>query len=470
MTPKTTLLWLRQDLRLSDHPALAFAAARGRVVPVYILDPAEKLGGASLWALGEILKDLSARFEKLGAPLLVREGNPAIVLQNLIKETGADCLAFSRRYEPQARAQEQEIQKKLKIEIQSFNASLLFEPWEIKTKAGSPFKVFTPFYKACYSAPPPSAPLGTIKNIKTIVMPAQAGIPFVFKTEEKWESKFASAWQMTEKAAQERLKHFIDEALVSYKTNRDRPDKDGTSMLSPFLHFGLLSPRQIWFAVQRAMAERTELQASGEVFLKELLWREFSYHLLFHFPDMPEKPLQKSFARFPWRKDDVALKAWQKGETGYPIVDAGMRQLWQTGWMHNRVRMIVASFLVKDLLLPWQEGESWFWDALLDADLANNAASWQWVAGCGADAAPYFRVFNPVLQGKKFDSDGAYIKRYVPELKGLNGSSLHEPWRADRAVLKKAGVILGKNYPKPLVDHAVARKRALESLKKSKKP
>ncbi len=402
---------------------------------VFIRDPNDPWGPGKVAcrALEEALSGLKQGLERLGVSLTVKKGKPLVILKKLALESGADLLVFNRLYEPYARRRDAEIEEKLGVPVKSFNASLLFEPWPVRTKSGGPFKVFTPFAKACRAAPEPETPI----KAKKAVNPA-------------------------EKTAQKRLRHFIDKILPDYHRLRDRPDKDGTSRLSTFLHFGMLGPRQVWCAVRFAMAARPEASAGGEVFLKELLWREFSYHLLFHFPDLPEKPLQKAFAKMPWRKDKKALEAWQRGRTGYPIVDAGMRQLLKEGWMHNRLRMIVASFLVKDLLLPWQEGAAWFWDKLNDADLANNAASWQWVAGCGADVAPFFRIFNPVTQGRKFDPDGAYIRRYVPELKGLKPPFIHEPWNLE-------GRDRIKNYPPPFVDHALARQRALVALKKTKK-
>ncbi len=478
MGKPVTLLWLRQDLRLSDHPALAYAAARGDVLPVYIFDKGDPwpLGGASRWWLAQALADLG----KALPSLVVREGEPFAVLSALAREAGADEVAWSRLYEPYARRRDAAVEEKLKklgVSVRTFNASLLFEPWEIATKAGGPFKVFTPFFKACLGRDV-ARPLGEVEGNRRIKIKETNGTP-AFRlryatarqvagvtVKGKWAGGLKAFWKVGEKAAQERLHLFIDEIMGGYKARRDRPDLDGTSLLSPYLHFGNLSPRQVWYAARHAMAVRKGADQGGEAFLRQLLWREFSFHLLWHFPDLPEKPLQTSFAKFPWRKDASALKAWQKGRTGYPIVDAGMRQLWQTGWMHNRVRMIVGSFLVKDLLLPWQAGQAWFWDTLVDADLANNAFGWQWIGGCGADPAPYFRVFNPVLQGKKFDPNGDYVRRYVPELKGIKGDQVHAPWLLGADTLRAAGAT---DYPKPIVDHGLARKRALEALKKTKK-
>lgn len=470
----TTILWLRQDLRLTDHPALVHAAAAGAVLPVYIreTEAAWPMGAASRWWLHGALAGLAESFEKLGAPLVLRTGAPLDVLRGLCKETGARQVVWSRRYEPSARAQEAHIKQALQaegLEVQSFNAALLFEPWEIQSKTGGPYKVYTPFAKACFAAPPPPVPLKAPRAVKGVsgVRSEKLEDWALRPTQPDWAKDMAAQWQIGEKPAQERLKAFMAGALAAYSRGRDRPDQDGTSKLSPYLHFGHISPRQIWHAVQHASAAHSETAAGAQVYLKELLWREFSVHLLHHFPQLPEKPLQSAFAKFPWRRSGADLRAWQKGQTGYPIVDAGLRQLWREGWMHNRVRMIVGSFLVKDLLLSWREGEDWFWDTLLDADLASNAASWQWIGGCGADAAPYFRVFNPVLQGQKFDPEGAYVRRYVPELAALKGPQIHAPWELDASTLRAAGVVLGKTYPHPLVDHKQARLRALEALKKT---
>jgi len=355
--------------------------------------------------------------------------------------------------------------------VRCFSSSLLFEPETIRTKSGGPFRVYTPFAKACFAAPSPVLPLAGPRKVQGVeAVSSDKLADWALEPQgPDWAAGLRSFSRLTEEAARATLLRFVDERMAAYRDARDSPDRAGTSELSPFLAFGVLSPRQVWAAALLAMEQNPAARAGGEVFLKELLWREFAYHLLFETPSLPEKPLQKAFAALPWRKDKEALRAWQRGQTGYPIVDAGMRQLWQTGWMHNRVRMIVASFLVKDLLLPWQEGEAWFWDTLADADLANNAASWQWVAGCGADAAPFFRIFNPVLQGKKFDPDGAYVRTYVPELKGIKGGALHAPWLLSAESLAESGVILGKNYPKPLVDHAFARDRALSAFRESKK-
>ena len=473
-----TILWLRNDLRLSDHRALRWAAARGPVIPLYILeeDKADPfpLGGASKWWLREALKLLEVDYKKLGVSLILRRGKAEEVLREIIFETKADAVTWHQNYEPYFAKRDEKLIENLRrdnIEIELHQGYLLFDPSVIRTGGGTPFKVFTPFSKACMSAGAVSAPftapktLQGLKNLKSDTLADWQLVP----SKSKWPKGLSAAWQVGEKAAEIQLEKFIEGSLVNYKLGRDRPDKDETSRLSPYLHFGQVSPRQVWCKIQFASAKNSNLGSNVERYLLELLWREFSWHLLVHFPDIPKEPLNKSFAQFPWREDGPALKAWQKGLTGYPIIDAGMRQLWQTGWMHNRVRMITASFLIKDLLIDWRDGAAWFWDTLLDADLASNSASWQWVAGSGADAAPYFRIFNPTLQGQKFDKDGTYVKTYVPELALLDPRYIHEPWLAPPSDLKKAGIRLGDTYPLPIIDHGKARKRALEALKKIKK-
>jgi deoxyribodipyrimidine photo-lyase len=469
MSREPIIVWFRRDLRLTDNPALAAAAATARpVIALYIRDEAGGRwapGAASRWWLHGSLAALAKALKERGAPLILRAGTAEHVLKDMIEASGATAVFWNRCYAPHAIARDTTIKKALqgaRIEAQSFNAALLFEPWTIKTKSGGPYGVFTPFWRACLAQPEPEKPKPAPKaltafqeKLKSDALDEWALLP----TKPDWTGGLSKTWTPGEAGAAARLQAFLADALDDYKTGRDRPDADGTSRLSPHLHFGEIGPRQVWHAVRSRPPS-----ASADTFLKELGWREFSHHLLYHHPKIADAPLRANFTEFPWRRDRKALTAWQRGRTGYPIVDAGMRQLWETGWMHNRVRMIVASFLIKHLLLPWQDGETWFWDTLVDADLANNAASWQWVAGCGADAAPFFRIFNPVLQGEKFDPDGAYVRRFVPELAKLPADVIHKPWSADAAALKKAGVVLGETYPAPLVDHAQARARALAAF------
>ena len=481
MSPAPVLLWFRQDLRLSDHRALAAAIKAGQpIIPVYILDDETpgpwKMGGASRWWLHKSLEALAADLEGLGSRLIFKRGSSRDLIIELMDETGADTMHVSRGYEPWTRKLEEEIAECLEARgrtFRRFQGALLFEPDVPKTKAGGPFRVFTPFYKACLELGPPKGPLPRPGRC----LPSPADWPASDALEDwtllpsslDWAGGIGETWEPGEAGAEERLQRFMDEAMAGYSDKRDRPDIEGTSRLSPHLHFGEISPHRCWQAVEDRLAAEDGGARGGRSFLRELVWREFSYCLLFHWPDLPTKAFRPEFEGFPWGRDERALRAWQRGQTGYPIVDAGMRELWETGWMHNRVRMITASFLIKDLLIPWQEGEAWFWDTLVDADLASNSASWQWVAGSGADAAPYFRVFNPMLQGKKFDPQGDYVRRYVPELAGLSDEHLHAPWEAPKEVLDAAGIKLGETYPRPIVDHRKARQRALQAYEAVKK-
>ncbi len=469
-----TILCFRQDLRLQDNPALAAAVARGEpVVPVFIWDEAGEgnwvPGGASRWWLHHSLAALDAALRERGSRLIVWRGPSGAVLRELIKTTGATAVHWNRRYEPAAIARDTELKTQLGVEAKSFNAALLFEPHTVRNKAGGPFQVFTPYWRHCLTLPveapvklragPLSAPDAWPKSLR---LDELGLLPKI-----KWDKGLAAAWQPGEAAALKRLKKFAG-AMAEYAAQRDQPGLAATSGLSPYLRFGEIGPRQVWAAVQ-AQGKGSGVfppHRGAQIFLKEVGWREFAYHLLYHFPTTPAQPLRTEFAVFPWRKDAKQLRAWQRGLTGYPIVDAGMRQLWATGWMHNRVRMIVASFLVKHLRLSWAEGAAWFWDTLVDADLANNTLGWQWSAGCGADAAPYFRIFNPILQGGKFDPEGDYVRRWVPELAKLPAEFIHQPWTAPMDVLVEAGLVLGRTYPQPIVDHGEARAAALAALQK----
>jgi deoxyribodipyrimidine photo-lyase len=386
-------------------------------------------------------------------------------------ETDADAVFWSRRYEPAAATRDVQIEQSLKavgLVVQTFSGALLFEPGEVRTGNGQPYQVFTPFWRACVARPEPPRPLPVPSRI---VPPFKtpASLPLMgLELEPKidWAAGIRATWQPGLEGARAQLRRFLAEGLAGYSTGRDSPDRVLTSRLSPHLHFGEVSPRTVWHAVKDVVASHPQRALRHQVgtYLRQLGWREFAHHLLAHLPQSTHQPLRSRFARFPWRKDTAALKAWQKGQTGHPLVDAGMRELWTTGWMHNRVRMVTASFLVKDLLLPWQAGAQWFWDTLVDADLANNTLGWQWTAGCGADAAPYFRIFNPVGQGKKFDPLGTYVRRWVPELAKLPDRWIHQPWEASPQTLREAGVRLGDTYPRPIVDHAEARLRALSAL------
>jgi deoxyribodipyrimidine photo-lyase len=485
-----TLLWFSRDLRVADNPALDAAVARGQVLPFTVLDDLDAgtwgPGGASRWWLHGSLQCLDADLRRRGACLILRRGAAERVIDQLLSETGASAVFWNRRYEPWAMARTEGIKARLKargIEARSFNASLLAEPGQLATQKGEPFRVFTPFWRALRLQGPFDAHVAAPARIPApAVLPASESLDGwnLRPTNPDWAGGLREHWQPGEAAAHDRLDAFVDRAILGYADERNLPGHHGTSRLSPHLHFGEIGPRQIWRAVVQRAVERAQSRpgagAAGaatptgfDTYLSEIAWREFSYHLLFHFPNLPVQPLRGEFAAFPWEENPTALRAWQKGATGYPIVDAGMRELWHTGWMHNRVRMIVASFLVKDLLVDWRAGAAWFWDTLVDADLASNSASWQWVAGCGADAAPYFRVFNPALQGARFDPAGQYVRRWVPEIARLPDAALHAPWEARPVDLAAAGVALGRDYPEPLVDHATARQRALWAFEQIRK-
>jgi len=464
-----SLVWFRQDLRLADNPALIAATDRGApIVAVYVLDddaPGKwRIGGAARWWLHHSLAALGKDLRQLSIPLVLRRGPSKTVIPKLVKEIGAEAVFWNRCYEPFAVSRDATIANaltKVGIEIQDFAATLLTEPGTVENKSGNSFRVFTPFARTVLqrSQPAKPQPAPRAKQHHLRITSDDLDDWKLLPKHPNWASSFGEDWTPGEAGAQEKLKTFSEDALGHYPTGRNLPGREGVSRLSPHLHWGEISVRQIWHAVELHSGN------AADTYLKELVWRDFAYQLLDQFPALPDEPLTPRYTRFPWRQDAKALKAWQQGMTGYPFVDAGMRQLWTSGWMHNRVRMVVASFLVKHLLLPWAEGEAWFWDCLVDADLANNAMNWQWVAGSGADAAPYFRIFNPVLQGEKFDKDGAYVRRWVPEIAGLPDKFLHRPWEAPGDVLAEAGVTLGKTYPKPIVDHETARQRALEALK-----
>ena len=479
MPEAVTLVWFRHDLRLDDNQALAAAAARGRVVPVFIWAPEEEApwepGAASRWWLHHSLEKLSASLAKAGTPLVIRRCPSLDALRALAKEYAATHVAWNRRYEPAVVKRDTIIKKALVADglgAESFNGGLLFEPVHVKTKQGNPYQVFTPFWRALLTLPEPSEPVAAARKL-TAAEPVKraAGSLDVGELDLlpaiDWAPTMRKTWSPGEAGATKRLEVFLARGLTTYGTQRDRPDHEGTSALSPHLHFGEISVRRVWHAVRQAVGgyPAAKITGSPEVYLREIGWREFASHLLYHFPHTTDAPLRADYTRFPWVKDPVGLRAWQRGRTGYPVVDAGMRQLWATGWMHNRVRMIVASFLVKDLRVTWLEGARWFWDTLVDADLAANTLGWQWAAGCGADAAPYFRVFNPTSQGTKFDPDGEYVRTWVPQLARLPAALVHVPSEADERTLERAGITLGRDYPDRIVDHAEARKLALDALK-----
>ncbi len=463
-----SLIWFRQDLRLTDNAALVAAARRASpVIALYILDDvtpgAWPIGGAARWWLHHSLTALQARLKDYGVQLVLRRGRAETLLSRIAKEIDVGAVFWNRCYEPFALARDKAIEAKLNkadISVESFGSSLLTEPWTVRTKSDTPFKVFTPFWTALKTQMPPPRPhkAPTFRQHLTRIASDDLKDWNLLPTKPDWAKGFSADWTPGEAGAQTHLDLFLNDGLDDYGAGRNLPGIEGVSRLSPHLHWGEISVRQLWHAADARGGHK------AEAYLRELGWRDFAHHLLWQFPDLPEKPFAARFAKFSWNKDAKALKAWQRGMTGYPYIDAGMRQLWITGWMHNRVRMAVASFLIKHLLIHWRDGEDWFWDTLVDADLPANAMNWQWVAGSGADAAPYFRIFNPVTQGEKFDADGDYVRRWVPEVAKLPDKYLHSPWTAPAEIAAKAGVVLGETYPHPIVDHAKARARALAAL------
>ena len=459
--------WFRQDLRLSDNPALTAAAEDHDILPVFILDTVNAgdhfPGAASRWWLHHSLNDLN---RSLDGQLRCYRGDPEEILRGLIDRHSVAAISWNRCYEPWRIKRDKGLKAAFidqEIEILSHNGSLLWEPWDVLKDDKTPYRVFTPYYKnGCLKSAPPRPPLPrpdglVLKRIKA-ASATVADLDLLPKI--RWDKKLEPYWEIGEAGARDRLNEFLDSGIEQYREGRDFPAQALVSRLSPYLHFGEISPHQIWNTVA-TQAPTT----AGDSFLRQLGWREFSTYLLFHFPDLPKENFQKKFDAFPWIEDSDRLELWQRGKTGVPLVDAGMRELWETGVMHNRVRMVTASFLIKNLLQHWRNGERWFWDCLVDADLANNSAGWQWVAGSGADAAPYFRIFNPVTQGKKFDPGGEYIRKYVPELENLPLKYLFAPWEAPKEVLAEAGIRLGRDYPLPIVDLKASRARALEAFK-----
>lgn len=472
-----TIVWFRRDLRLTDHPALWEAAQEGGVIPLYILDPHESSGAAELWWRHHSLHKLGEALATLHLPLLLRRGDPLQILLEIIQTVAADGVVWNRRYDPRGIAQDTAIKADLQargVSVRSFPGDCLVEPW-LHHHDQQPYKVFTPFWKSLLARFPvaPALPQAALQPLPSELAQHLSSDSLadwqLLPQHPDWASRFPEFWEPGESGADTRLREFLEGGLLNYSKGRDFPAQPSVSRLSPYLAHGEISPRQIWQETQGHLLKNPELAAQGEHFLRELGWREFSWHLLFHFPNLPDTPLRPEFADFPWQNNEKLLHAWQRGQTGYPIVDAGMRELWQSGWMHNRVRMICASFLIKDLFIDWRKGEAWFQDTLLDFDEANNSASWQWVAGSGADAAPYFRIFNPVLQGEKFDAQGVYLRRWLPELAALPDHIIHQPWAAEPAILAKAGVALGIHYPRPVVDHAQARQKALAIFQDLKK-
>jgi len=466
----TSLVLFRHDLRIDDHPALAHGAKQGPVLPVFLSDPREDRGAAYQWWLRQSLRSLTQGLADLGLPLICRRGHSEEILPQLIQESGATQVYWNRRYAQAERERDQQLKTRLRQQgmvAESFPGDLLTEPWTL-LRENQPFKVFTPFWKKFLQSIEPAQPCSLPQQwLAAPRLPASEN-PDDWHWEPRnpdWASPLLAYWQPGEPGAHQRWREFLDHRLRDYAKGRDFPALEKVSRLSPHLAHGEISPRRLWQMARERAAAKPGLRPAVDKFLQELGWREFSWHLLYHFPQLPTEPLRAEFRHFPWQEDRTSLQAWARGRTGYPMVDAGMRELWQTGYLHNRVRMIAASFLVKDLLLPWQWGAAWFWDTLLDADPANNNASWQWVAGCGTDAAPYFRIFNPSLQAAKFDPEGHYQRRWVPELAALPNSALPSPW-AYPETLESLGIQLGRDYPLPIIDHAVARERALSAFQR----
>ena len=467
MTNTGTIVWFRQDLRVEDHPALDAALRRGGpVTPAYIWAPEEEgawpPGAASRWWLHQSLAALDAALRARGNRLTLRRGPSLETIRAIGRETGCRAICWNRRYEPASVARDAAVARALKDEgwdVAIFNGALLVEPDGVLTGQGSPYQDFTPVWKAVRErdagtalSAPDRIPAPRLKPV------SEALSTLALEPTRDWAKGLRETWTPGPEGADAALRLFLQDTVADYPEKRDIPGEHATSRLSPHLHFGEISPRTVLTVIQQyaALDSTPGALRGAEAVLRQLYWREFAYYLLHHFPHTPEQPLRRDFARFPWRNDPRALRAWQRGQTGYPLVDAGMRELWRTGWMHNRVRMAAASFLVKHLLIPWQEGERWFWDTLVDADLANNTLGWQWTAGCGADAAPYFRIFNPVLQGRRFDAEGAYVRRWLPELAALPDRFVHEPWKAPPEQHPVT-------YPPPIVEHAAARERALSA-------
>jgi deoxyribodipyrimidine photo-lyase len=473
----TAIVWFRNDLRLTDNTALHQALLHAEsIVHVFIHAPHDAgewtPGAASRWWLHHSLDALGEEISRRGGKLILRKGSTVGTLRELVTQTSADAVFASRCYEPSAIELETQVRDSLNaigVATHFFDSNLLISPDLLANSKGQPFKVFTPFWNVLSSVParPPLPPASSIslptKSFDSIALDDLQLLPKI-----RWDAGLEQTWKPGEAQALLVFRNFLKSRLQEYCSGRDIPSDSATSLLSPHLHFGEISPRFIWHELLELHATTSGARAAAMAFLRQIGWREFGYHLLYHFPETANHPLRPEFESFPSGDDKRLLDAWQKGKTGYPIVDAGMRQLWTTGYMHNRVRMLVASFLVKDLLLGWQHGARWFWDTLVDADLANNTLGWQWTAGCGADAAPYFRIFNPVLQGEKFDPNGGYVRRWIPELAKLDRKWIHKPWTAPVEVLAAAGITLGSSYPLPIVDHGVARARALSAFQEMK--
>ena len=470
MTLKLGVHWFRQDLRLVHNPSLEILAGIvDQVIPIYIIDPKQPIGSTSKWWLEKSLNSLSIDIKKRNGQLNIFEGDPFNIISSLILEKNIECFYWNRLYDSYSIIRDKKIKSSLKlnnIDCKTFNSYLLNEPWEIKNKSGNFFKVFTPYWRHCneITRNKKLTKKNHDLNFFNFALKKSKNYQDLNLTNKKlkWTNKIQKNWSPGEINAQLQLKEFINKKANNYSVGRDRPDQNLTSKLSPYLHFGEISPMEIY--IQVSLSKKLNSQ-NKEKFLAEIGWRDFSYNLLYHYPDMNKNPIQQKFNKFPWLKNNKNLKKWHKGFTGIPIVDAGMRQLYETGWMHNRVRMIVGSFLTKNLLLHWKLGEEWFFDTLVDADIGSNSAGWQWISGCGADASPYFRIFNPILQGQKFDPKGEYVKKYIPELKNVTNKFIHNPWEMPEESQINSGCRIGKDYPYPIVDLKETRNRALSAFK-----
>lgn len=466
---KKIIVWFRKDLRLHDNPALWEAAQQGMIIPVFIWSDEDEdmTSEVGKWWLHHSLIALKDKLESINLPLVIRRGNSLVELTSIYKQTKADAVFFGERYEPEASRRDGVITKNLQfngIEVRSFTSNLLFSPNDILNQKNEPYKVFTAYWKRtmCETVNRPlpipvdiiayDQPLQSLKVEELYLLPANP-----------WHEKFHKYWEPGEEGAIERWEQFTDDGLSRYVGGRDIPSADSVSLLSPYIACGDISVRAIWHSAKGLNETKVYMHTSIEGFLRQLIWREFAYHQIIHFPTMLHLPLRERFKGFPWQGSDEELVTWQRGMTGYPLVDAGMRELRETGAIHNRVRMVVASFLVKHLLISWVDGFNWFKETLVDFDAASNAMGWQWVAGSGIDAAPYFRIFNPIIQSKNFDPDGLYIRKWVPELSKLPSKNIHEPWKASTTILQESAIIIGDTYPLPMIDHAFARGRALEA-------
>lgn len=471
----TTVVWYSNNLRTDDHAALSAAAERGSVVPVYVFNPEytghSVMGGATKWWVHHSLSSLSDDLKRMGSPLVIRKGDPAVELRKVAHAVGADRVMMCDSIEPDLQMRDEEVEHELSkhdIEMQRFPMHLLWEVGSVMTKDGNPYQVFTPFWKMAISKRQPDAPIDAPKKL----IPPDRHTASLdldelgLRPEIAWYEQMQERWTPGERGAQGRFGSFVEHKIRDYAEDRNRLDIPGWSAMSAHIHFGEISVRRIWHTITQD--ERWQSVKGKEHYLREIAWREFAQHLINHFPRTLDEPLREQFKQFPWVRDAKGFDKWKRGNTGYPVVDAAMRQLWAEGWMPNRARMIVASFLCKDLRISWEEGMAWFWDTLVDADLGSNTLGWQWTAGCGADAAPYFRVFNPVSQGEKFDPNGDYVRQWCPELAKLDKRSIHAPWEAKPMELAAAGVTLGEDYPEPMVDHKQAREAALNAFEKIK--